>query len=347
MVFCDHTSGYRGRYRVQGALLTSQLNDVSLLTKTDLLIHIGEVSGAYMAMLPKVVWRVNPDGELRDTFGQLRHVFEMDERTFFEHYASASGTVTPRHDYLNACQKVLEETRARIPETLPFSNAWMAWHTASRLPSGSVLHLGILNSLRCWNFFELPADVWGYANTGGFGIDGGVSSLVGASLADPSRLYFGVVGDLAFFYDMNVAGNRHVGPNVRLLLVNNGKGTEFRNFNHPGAAFGDEADLYIAAGGHYGNKSHTLIRHYAEDLGWEYLSATTKEEYLAALDRFLAPGVGERPILLEAFTTNEDESEALHTMMTLTTSAAGMAKNAVKGILGQKGVDFIKKTIMK
>ena len=347
VVFCDHTSGYRGRYRVQGALLTSQLNDVSLLTKTDLLIHIGEVSGAYMAMLPKVVWRVNPDGELRDTFGQLRHVFEMEEQTFFEHYASASGTVTPRHDYLDACQKALEETRARIPETLPFSNAWMAWHTASRLPSGSVLHLGILNSLRCWNFFELPADVWGYANTGGFGIDGGVSSLVGASLADPSRLYFGVVGDLAFFYDMNVAGNRHVGPNVRLLLVNNGKGTEFRNFNHPGAAFGDEADLYIAAGGHYGNKSHTLIRHYAEDLGWEYLSATTKEEYLAALDRFLAPGVGERPILLEAFTTNEDESEALHTMMTLTTSAAGMAKNAVKGILGQKGVNFIKKTIRK
>lgn len=347
VAFCDHTSGYRGHYRVQGALLTSQLNDVCLQTKTDLLIHIGEVSGAYMAMLPKTVWRVNPDGELRDTYRQLSHVFEMEERTFFEHYAAAGDAAAQRHAYLDSCLKALEGTRARIPETLPFSNAWMAWRTASRLPSGCVLHLGILNSLRCWNFFELPSDVWGYANTGGFGIDGGVSSLVGASLADPSRLYFGVVGDLAFFYDMNVVGNRHVGPNVRLLLVNNGKGTEFRNFNHPGAAFGDEADLYIAAAGHYGNKSRALIRHYAEDLGWEYLSATTKEEYLAALDRFLAPGVGERPVLLEAFTTNEDESDALHTMMTLTTSAAGMAKNAVKGILGQKGVDFIKKTIMK
>lgn len=32
---------------------------------------------------------------------------------------------------------------------------------------------------------------------------------------------------------MNVVGNRHVGNNVRLLLINNGKGNEFRNYNHP------------------------------------------------------------------------------------------------------------------
>lgn len=52
---------------------------------------------------------------------------------------------------------------------------------------------------------------------------------------------------MAFFYDMNVLGNRHVGRNVRILLVNNGKGTEFRNYMHPGAAFGEAADDYIAA----------------------------------------------------------------------------------------------------
>ena len=65
---------------------------------------------------------------------------------------------------------------------------------------------------------------------------------------------------------MNVLGNRHVGRNVRILLVNNGKGTEFRNYMHPGAAFGEAADDYIAAAGHYGNKSRQLVRHYAEDL---------------------------------------------------------------------------------
>lgn len=94
---------------------------------------------------------------------------------------------------------------------------------------------------------------------------------------------------------LNVVGNRHVGNNVRILLINNGKGTEFRNYMHPGAAFGEEADTFIAAGGHYGNKSHVLIKHYAEDLGYEYLSANNKDEYVQVVDRFLIPEITDRP----------------------------------------------------
>lgn len=54
---------------------------------------------------------------------------------------------------------------------------------------------------------------------GGFGIDGNMSSLLGASLIDPQKICFCILGDLAFFYDMNVLGNRHVGKNIRILLV--------------------------------------------------------------------------------------------------------------------------------
>lgn len=163
---------------------------------------------------------------------------------------------------------------------------------AGRIPEGSVLFLGILNTLRTWNYFDLPDSVYGYANTGGFGIDGYISSFMGASWVHPDKLYFCVAGDLAFFYDMNVLGNRHVGRNVRILLVNNGKGTEFRNYMHPRRRpSARRADDYIAAAGHYGNKSRQLVRHYAEDLGYEYLSAENKEDYLRQLDRFLAPGL--------------------------------------------------------
>ena len=136
----------------------------------------------------------------------------------------------------------------------------------------------ILNSLRAWNFFETPDSVTGFSNTGGFGIDGGVSSLIGASFANREKLYFGIIGDLAFFYDMNVIGNRHVGNNVRIMLINNGRGTEFRLYNHPANRFGNDADPYMAAAGHFGSKSHRLIKHYAEDLGYEYMSASDKEE---------------------------------------------------------------------
>ena len=116
---------------------------------------------------------------------------------------------------------------------------------------------------------------------------------------------------------------------------------------HPGAAFGEEADKFIAAGGHYGNKSHQLVRHYAEDLGYEYLSANTKEEYLQNLERFLTPEITDRPMLFEVFTNNEDESEAIRVMRNLNVSTKGMLKNVLKNTLGEKGKSLVKEIIRK
>ena len=346
VVFVDHTSGYKGKYRVPISILASQEKDYCNLADMNLLIHIGEVSGGYIGVRPRAVWRVNPDGELRDTYHKLSYVFEMKEQTFFTHYAGEN--VPARHDYLDTCWKSLRETWVKVPaDALPFSNVWIAHETANRIPAGSVLFLGILNTLRTWNYFDIPDTVYGYANTGGFGIDGYISSMIGASLVHPDKLYFCVAGDLAFFYDMNVLGNRHVGRNVRILLVNNGKGTEFRNYMHPGAAFGEEADKFIAAAGHYGNKSHLLVRHYAEDLGYEYLFADTKEEYLQNLERFLTPEITNSPMLFEVFTNNEDESEAIRVMRNLNVSTKGMLKNVLKNTLGEKGKSLVKEIIRK
>lgn len=328
VVICDHTSGYKGKYRVQAALLVTQGKSISNLAIMDLLIHIGEVSGAYYSLFPKTVWRVNPDGELRDAYQRLSCVFEMSEQYFFEHYIDeAKDSFTSYRDAFNEQLSVL---RNKIPDNLPFSNVWIASQMAAQLPENSILHLGILNSLRSWNFFEIPDSVWAYSNTGGFGIDGISSSLIGASLVHPDKLYFGVLGDLAFFYDMNSIGNRHVGKNVRILLVNNGKGTEFRNYSHPAAAFGDEADWYMAAAGHFGNKSHQLVKHYAEDLGYEYLSADNKDDFLRVMPRFVTTEITDKPIILEVFTNNEDESKALFEIRDIAFSIKGLLRDIAK-----------------
>ncbi len=113
---------------------------------------------------------------------------------------------------------------------------------------------------------------------------------------------------------MNSIGNRHVSNNIRLIVVNNGRGTEFRNYGHQGAKFGEDADIYIAAAGHYGKKSHSLLKHYAEDLGFEYISASNKEEYLNSVKRYLNPKITDKPILFEIFTDSKDESEAIRIM---------------------------------
>ena len=343
-VFCDHTSGYRGQNRLLFALAAAQeMFDLSSL-RPDILIHIGEITGDYasLAMAGKQVWRVSEDGEIRDTFRKLRYVFEMSEASFFSHYVNQKTTNTS--DYVGLCQEFLSQVRSKIPE-VPLSNIWLASKMAHRIPDGAVIHFGILNSLRSWNFFELPPTVTSWCNVGGFGIDGCVSSLIGASLANRDRLYFGIVGDLAFFYDMNVLGNRHVGKNIRILLVNNGTGIEFKNYNHHAAIFGEDADMFVAASGHFGKQSPALVKHYAEDLGFEYLSASTKQDCEAQLTRFLAPNVTDRPMLLEVFTNSAEESNALKKMHTIEESKKQQAKQFVKNLVGQKGFDALKKAL--
>ncbi|MBP9037637.1 MAG: 2-succinyl-5-enolpyruvyl-6-hydroxy-3-cyclohexene-1-carboxylate synthase [Candidatus Cloacimonas sp.] len=343
VVFCDHTSGYKGKYCVIHSLSSSQrLSDFDGF-RPDLLIHIGEITGDYSAgrIVGKQIWRISEDGELRDTFRKLQYIFEMPEQKFFEHYSKKDNT---GELYLNECNNHLSKLYNEIPE-LPFSNLWIAKKIHKLIPENSTIHFGILNSLRSWNFFELPKTVKSNSNVGGFGIDGCVSSLIGASLAKKDRLYFGVIGDLAFFYDMNSIGNRHVGNNLRILLVNNGRGTEFRNFNHMAAQFGESADEFTAAGGHFGNKSQMLVKNYSESLGFEYLSASTKAEFEQVYERFLTDQMLDKSILLEVFTNSEDESKALEIITSIDVSTKGKAKDTIKNIIGEKNIRNIKKII--
>ena len=345
VVCCDHTSGYRGKYEVHGQLVFGQQMWQSSLRNTNLCIHIGEVSGDQFCVNAKHTWRVSPDGALRDTFGNLRRVFMMHEIDFFNHYKKKDCNHT---EYLDSLNKEIDEIKNKIPN-LPFSNIWMAQQMHDKLPKGCEIHFGIYHSLRSWNFFKLPMGIQAKCNVGGFGIDGGVSSMIGASLSNSDKLFFGVFGDLAFFYDMNVIGNRHVGNNVRILLINNGKGNEFRNYGHPCFFLGDEADKYIAAAGHYGNMSNLLVKNYAENLGYDYLKAANKEEFISVIEHFLSPHIGDRPILFEVFTETDDESNALETILNIVIDQKAQIKSnikkAVKKVVGDKGIETIMKII--
>lgn len=349
VVLVDQTSNYKGQYGMWFNLILQQKMIHPAYTELELLIHMGDISASAYTRA-KRVWRLHRDGEVRDTFRALQGVFEMQEEDFFTYYVEQAKERKDdtsffgewSHGYDNLLKKAEDAEKA-----LPFSNAWAALQTYDKLPAGCVLHLGILNSLRCWNLFRIDNSILSYANTGGFGIDGGVSSLIGASLAQPDRLYFGVVGDLAFFYDMNSLGNRHVGRNIRLMVVNNGIGTEFKtNMNlATRAGIGEDTNKYIAAAGHYGNQSGELVRHYAEDLGFMYLAASSKNEYREKLKEFLNKDFRERSIVFEIFTKSQDETASLEILQNLETSSLGVAKNMAKNILGDDGVQKLKKLI--
>jgi len=307
MVICDPTSNYKGKYRVLMPLLCEQAKEKIGGEQLDLMIQIGFVS-SMLFKKAKVMWRIAKDGVVRDTFRKTNSIFQMSELDFF------TKIIQGKEEKENT---VYAEYKARydallssLPE-LPFSNIWVAQQLSGQLPENCVLHLGIRNSLRSWGYFDVPTSVLSYCNTGGFGIDGGISSLIGASMMKPKKLYFGVFGDLLFFYDMNSLGNRDIKANLRIMIINNGLGQEFKNVSFPGSlVLGENIDKFTAAKGHFACQSKTLVKNYAENLGFEYLTASNKEEFAKVYERFITPEVTERPMLFEIFTDTKDETLA-------------------------------------
>ena len=115
--------------------------------------------------------------------------------------------------------------------------------------------------------------------------------------------------------------------------------------------FGDETDKYIAAGGHYGNQSSKVAKAWAESLGYEYLSAVNKKEFVTVVDRFLNPRITDKPMVFEVFTTTEEETGALKLMEELIVDTKEAikhdAKNIARSVVGEKGMSTLKSFFKK
>ena len=318
VVLIDATSSYRGKYAVCASILAAQSirkNPKYESLVPNLVIHIGGVTGDYPTrdFLHRLapVWRVSEDGDVVDSLDSLENVFEMPEQAFFDHY---NDNADDRNLSFYGCWKdAVHQIVEQIPE-MSYSNLWIAKTFGAVVPEGSVVHAAILSSLRSINFTCDINRIVTMSNVGGFGIDGCLSTLLGASLSDQSKLHFIMIGDMAFFYDMNALGNRHVGKNIRVLLIRNGISGEMYMPISAGAKLGEAAREYVCSDRHFGNKSKELVKNFVESLGFKYCKAETKQEMKSLLPSFVAAD-SDCPIVLECFTEPQDERDDLDAIM--------------------------------
>lgn len=307
VVLADYTSGYKGKYFHPFALLGTQNHKIDSVFDFDLLLHFGEISGDYLTwefIRAKEVWRINDDGEIRIRFGSLQYVFEMSETYFFSHYNQLRREKSDMSLYKHHLQ-IYNDLFANIPE-LPLSHIYIAKILSDKLPCDSVVHFSILNALRSWNFFLIDKSIRTDCNVGGFGIDGCTSTLIGASLANPDKIHYLFSGDLAFFYDLNSIGNRHISNNIRIILVNDGKGAEFTHFR--AMNYDGDRETFIAGDGHFGNKSKDLIKHFAVDLGFNYIQIQSCDEFEKHVDEICSPDFQQKPLFVEVILSDQGQS---------------------------------------
>lgn len=279
-------------------------------------------------------WQVDPAGRSRDMFDCLTDVFECSPRYFFEFFANhAEEGSTNDGSYLAAWAREFAKLKIGGFE---FSNFYVAQELAKRIPPRSILHCAILNSTRVMQFFNLDPTIRIYSNIGALGIDGCLSTFMGqATMAQ--GLAFLLIGDLSFFYDMNAAGLRDVGDNVRIVLLNNGGGSEFHFFM--GKKNIPTIDQYICA------EHSKAAKGWLVSLGYEYYAAKSKDDLAAVLPKFVSAAGG--PKVLEIFTGMEHDADLANGFYSTAVpkNVKTELKRAAKNMLSPKQRAAIKRMI--
>lgn len=125
--------------------------------------------------------------------------------------------------------KVVGERKVEIWERLGDRLDWSdaaAFHTVARHQDlYDCVHLGNSTAVRYAGFFPIASKI--FANRGIAGIDGTLSTAVGAALARPELRHICVLGDQSFLYDSNGLYVPELPKNLDVLVLNNGIGEIF------------------------------------------------------------------------------------------------------------------------
>lgn len=338
-IYANHLSNFENKYTIKSNLAFSCMKDDEFnKVKPNIIITIGGQTGDYPLynMISKSQfsdiehWRISADGDVVDTYDKLTEIYEMDEEDFFA--GMLSDDIDRNKDYYETWKNIIAEQNTEIE--IPFSNAYIAQILSKKIRKESIIQFSILNSLRVWNLFKLNKGIECYSNVGAFGIDGGMSTLIGQSMATNKDCYM-VIGDLAFLYDINSLSIRNIKSNVKILLINNNGGVEFKLYD--GATNFNKINKYVAAGDHFKN-----AKGWAETCGFKYITASSKDEFIKNVDTFI--NESDSPIIYEVFVNDTDEVKAYNmliqnnskmTVTDYTNYGKKIIKNSIKRMLNR------------
>ena len=156
--------------------------------------------------------------------------------------------------------------------------------------------------IRYAQLFTVASSVEVCCNRGTSGIEGSLSTAVGYAAAS-DKLNFVVIGDLSFFYDMNALWNTNLGPNLRILLLNNGGGEIFHTL--PGLEMSGTSHKFITA------VHKTSARGWAEERGFLYQKVEDEVQLEETMARFTQPEPMTHPVLVEVFTNKNKDARIL------------------------------------
>ena len=280
-------------------------------------------------------WLIQENGQVVDLYKILKNIFECTPEYFFKFMNEEMENNTANNKiYYNEFK---EYEKSIVYPEFEYCSIYTIKNVVERIPENSILHLSINDSIRITNYFKIKKNIRTYANIGTHGIDGCMSSFIGQACADIEKNSYLIIGDLAFFYDMNSLRINRMPKNVHILLINNHGGSEF---------------YYNKIWQNSSSDMHTAARHNIKAEGWvkengfEYLAAHDKKSFDDCLSKFMNNNTN-KPILLEVFTEMSSDAKQIEKFYELSrpknlkNEFFRVGKEIVKKKIGQEKVKKI------
>ena len=257
----------------------------------------------------KETWVVNETGALTDTFMNLTHVIVGDGAVVADQVRFMLEQQS--HPFVQLWDDLLTRVRRHAETYDPVYSEMaavkyfefqcsMANGQCSMVNGQCSTHYANSSAIRLANIYA-KHPVW--CNRGVNGIEGSLSTAAGFSCVTDEQV-FCVIGDLSFFYDQNALWNQNLRGNLRILLLNNGKGGIFHML--PGLDQSPARDKLVAAEHHTSAEGICMQNHVC------YLKATNMEEMQKGIATLFRQA-SDTPMLLEVFTNPVDDQAALQT----------------------------------
>lgn len=226
---------------------------------------------------PTQHWHIDPL-RANDTFFALNHHFKEHANGFFNRFMPKSVHVDSEYfEFWDRFKSAYEAKRESYIKNIPFSDFLVFKNIFGKMPEGVQLQMANSSTIRYAQLFDLKPSLEVFCNRGTSGIDGSVSTAVGAAMANGKQTVL-ITGDLSFFYDSNGLWNKYLRPDFRIIVINNEGGGIFRIL--PGK---EETETYAT----YFETTHGLdAAHLCKMYGLDYCSVKDEVALNDQLDDF-------------------------------------------------------------
>lgn len=235
-------------------------------------------------------WHIGEDDYLTDPMQSLTKQIPVSANYFFENLyekidnqlfiqnAEPETDSAYKHKWLETEYRTRSEKEKYLKSIQSLNDLTGLDYLIKSMNNSYQLHIANSMSIRYVNVIDLKNNITGiFCNRGTSGIDGCVSTAIGAAMVNNQDTLL-IVGDVAFLYDRNGLLISSLPQNLKIVVINNAGGNIFRMIEGPGAL--PELETYF----------ETRHRYTAErtcaDSGITYFKATNLESLSTSLQDF-------------------------------------------------------------